>query len=228
LEFNDDFGTEIPTFNEIDRDTSANYTIDVDSQCDLRGKGSVYGTYSCMLNHITIATNSNKFYCIQIIECGGKYYNYTRWGRVGEKGHTALRPATSLTEAITSFCKKFREKTQNEWGAPFIAKPGKYSLINYSNENSGIPPLDGNIEESPITQTPLSQTLKVNVVSRLNEPERIVSPKTPQVLQQLKERINTVKAITMNTGWFILMVLILFNLTSSFRNYKRTRLDKGK
>ena len=42
----------------------------------------VYLDYDCMLNQTNIGHNNNKFYVIQIIDRGGYYSLWTRWGRV--------------------------------------------------------------------------------------------------------------------------------------------------
>jgi poly [ADP-ribose] polymerase len=37
-----------------------------------------------MLNQTNISQNNNKYYVIQVVEKGGSYYAYNRWGRVGK------------------------------------------------------------------------------------------------------------------------------------------------
>ncbi|XP_067159685.1 protein mono-ADP-ribosyltransferase PARP3 isoform X2 [Apteryx mantelli] len=90
----------------------------VDGPCPLSrvpGAG-VYEDYDCTLNQTNIGANNNKFYIIQLIEHGGAYSTWNRWGRVAAK---------------KDFEKKFREKTKNNWAARenFVAQPGKYTLI---------------------------------------------------------------------------------------------------
>ena len=111
---------------------------EVDELCSFRGRGaSVHGTYACMLNQTNIANNNNKFYVIQIVNYAGTYYNYTRWGRVGEPGRNACKAARSLDAAITEFGKKFKSKTGNVWGQPFVAKTKLYTQIemDYTNQD---------------------------------------------------------------------------------------------
>lgn len=38
--------------------------------------------YDAMLNQTNIGANNNKFYVIQALSSGSRYYTYTRWGRV--------------------------------------------------------------------------------------------------------------------------------------------------
>jgi len=35
-----------------------------------------------MLNQTNIGNNNNKYYVIQVIQSGGQYYSWNRWGRV--------------------------------------------------------------------------------------------------------------------------------------------------
>jgi poly [ADP-ribose] polymerase len=84
-----------------------------------------------MLNQTNINANNNKFYVIQLLESDGEFYTWTRWGRVGEVGQSALLGDGSLEDAERSFRAKFRDKTSNAWEdrAKFSAKKGKYTLI---------------------------------------------------------------------------------------------------
>ncbi|CUE97655.1 poly (ADP-ribose) polymerase, putative [Bodo saltans] len=90
--------------------------------------------HQAMLNQTNIGQNNNKFYVVQLLEDdkGGKFYVFTRWGRVGVTGQSALDHYTSLHPARVQFCKKFREKTQNDWDASehnFVKIDGKYQLM---------------------------------------------------------------------------------------------------
>lgn len=42
----------------------------------------VYEDYDCTLNQTNISANNNKFYIIQLIQHGGAYSTWSRWGRV--------------------------------------------------------------------------------------------------------------------------------------------------
>eukprot|EP00331_Platyophrya_macrostoma_P022093 CAMPEP_0176443766 /NCGR_PEP_ID=MMETSP0127-20121128/22634_1 /TAXON_ID=938130 /ORGANISM="Platyophrya macrostoma, Strain WH" /LENGTH=710 /DNA_ID=CAMNT_0017829089 /DNA_START=31 /DNA_END=2164 /DNA_ORIENTATION=- len=90
--------------------------------------------YQCMLNQTNIGQNNNKFYVVQLLEedKGGKYYVFTRWGRVGVTGQSALDNYTNLPAAIAQYKKKFREKTMNDWDTAqtnFNKIQGKYQLM---------------------------------------------------------------------------------------------------
>jgi len=106
--------------------------IPVDTNCPLAKQGAkVHSDFDCMLNQTNIGANNNKFYVIQVLEKGGKYYAWNRWGRVGEDGQTALKGPTDEADAIKEFRKKFKDKTSNDWDdrKSFKAKSGKYQLI---------------------------------------------------------------------------------------------------
>jgi poly [ADP-ribose] polymerase 2/3/4 len=104
--------------------------IPVDGQCPLSG-ASVHEDYDCMLNQTNIGANNNKFYVIQLLEKGGKYYCWTRWGRVGEDGQNALIGPSDFGKALKAFQAKFKDKTKNAWDdrASFQPAAGRYHLI---------------------------------------------------------------------------------------------------
>lgn len=107
------------------------------------GKGQVYGEsgtyYDAMLNQTNVGANNNKYYIIQVVEEGGKYVCWTRWGRVGEPGASAKLGGPNLDSAKKAFKSKFKSKTKNDWDkrANFKAAAGKYSLIEMSSAGSG-------------------------------------------------------------------------------------------
>ena len=105
--------------------------IPVDEHCHLSGKAEVVGDWDAMLNQTNIGANNNKFYVIQLVKQGAKYYTWTRWGRVGETGQSALLGSGKQEDAEKEFEKKFKSKTANNWDkrAEFSAKKGKYALI---------------------------------------------------------------------------------------------------
>ena len=85
---------------------------------------------------IKSTTSKNKFYRIQLIEAPpGQFDVWTRWGRVGETGDTALlgdkNPFNSQAEAIKAFEKKFNDKTKNKWAnrSTFVLKDDAYDML---------------------------------------------------------------------------------------------------
>ncbi|NP_956795.1 protein mono-ADP-ribosyltransferase PARP3 [Danio rerio] len=110
-------------------------TRNPDSVCHL-SNAEVHEDYDCMLNQTNIGNNNNKFYVIQVLVSGGKYYCWTRWGRVGESGQNALAGPSAADAAIKSFEKKFKEKTKNNWSdrENFVSHSGKYTLIEVDGD----------------------------------------------------------------------------------------------
>ncbi|NXA88959.1 PARP3 polymerase, partial [Melanocharis versteri] len=104
----------------------------IDGPCPLSTApdARVYEDYDCTLNQTNISANNNKFYIIQLLEHGGAYSVWSRWGRVGEAGWPKLMPCASLEAAKKAFEKKFQEKTKNSWATRenFVPQPGKYWL----------------------------------------------------------------------------------------------------
>src|SRR5262245_7672968 len=95
--------------------TTAAVVIPVDDLCPLKAKGKVVDDWDAMLNQTNIGHNNNKYYVIQLVESGGKYHTWTRWGRVGEPGQNALLGNGSLDDAKKCFKAKFKDKTSNNW-----------------------------------------------------------------------------------------------------------------
>lgn len=84
---------------------------------------------SFALQQLSMATNTDKFYKIQLLSnSGGEYFVAQHWGRTGTKGQRQQQGPMSLDEGVKAFEKKFREKA----GAPFaqrntyVAKDNKY------------------------------------------------------------------------------------------------------
>ena len=105
-------------------------SIPVDDNCPLKG-AEVHEDFDCILNQTNIGANNNKFYVIQLLTKGGKFYAWTRWGRVGETGQSALIGPSDFEKALKAFRSKFKDKTSNQWEdrASFKPAAGRYTLI---------------------------------------------------------------------------------------------------
>ncbi len=120
------------TTSAVPPPTAGTVVIPVDDPCPLKSSAKVHEDYDAMLNQTNIGANNNKFYVIQVLEAGGKYYAWNRWGRVGEPGQTALKgPYPQAASAIKDFEAKFKDKSSNNWANRKAFKPaaGKYTLI---------------------------------------------------------------------------------------------------
>ncbi|KAK4120960.1 PARP-domain-containing protein [Parathielavia appendiculata] len=92
--------------------------------------------YDASLNQTNAGKNNNKFYRIQLlVDPTGTYRTWTRWGRVGERGQTAVPATGSLNEAMRQFEKKFKDKSGLPWSdRGSNPKPGKYAFVERSYE----------------------------------------------------------------------------------------------
>lgn len=72
-----------------------------------------------------------------MVEKGGVYYTYNRWGRVGEIGQSSFTPCSSLAAAVASFESKFKDKTKNRWSDRnnFVKHENKYQLVETEVES---------------------------------------------------------------------------------------------
>ncbi|EDV26011.1 uncharacterized protein TRIADDRAFT_23639, partial [Trichoplax adhaerens] len=118
----------------------------VDPECSLKSSCHVYveddDIYNVMLNQTNIEFNNNKYYAIQLLEDdNAKHFHvWTRWGRVGKKGHSSTFACGSdLDKAKSIFEQKFSDKTRNNWSdrENFEKVRGKYDLvaIDYSGNS---------------------------------------------------------------------------------------------
>eukprot|EP00808_Paulinella_micropora_P010448 g5899.t1 len=103
---------------------------------------TVHEEYSVKLNQTNIggSANNNKFYIIQVLKQGNKYFSWNRWGRVGEPGQNALKDCGSnVAQAISQFEKKFKDKTKNDWSNRhnFVKHAGKYQLVETEEGEDG-------------------------------------------------------------------------------------------
>jgi poly [ADP-ribose] polymerase len=110
--------------------------IAVDKKCPRASTAKVHSDYNATLNQTNINHNNNKFYIIQLIEDGGKYFVWNHWGRVGESGQSSLKGPLLISAAISEFEKKFQSKTGNSWSKRknFVPKSGRYELIEVEGE----------------------------------------------------------------------------------------------
>ena len=94
-----------------------------------------------MLNKADVSDNKNRFYLMQLLEKGGKYAVWMRWGRIGVSGQTKMEDyGTDLSKAVKKFEEHFKSKTGVAWEVlrdrnDFETKDGKYFVIERDYEN---------------------------------------------------------------------------------------------
>ncbi|CAK7225330.1 hypothetical protein SBRCBS47491_005851 [Sporothrix bragantina] len=95
--------------------------------------------WDASLNQTNSGQNNNKFYRIQVLrDSKGKYSTWTRWGRVGERGQSAMLGGGTVEDAIKQFEKKFRDKSGLAWDRRTEnPRPGKYAYVerNYNDDD---------------------------------------------------------------------------------------------
>lgn len=115
----------------------------VDKASGFSGKGSILlaadtkgaqEIYDLALVQQDLAKNIDKYYIMQIIVVNSEYHLFTRWGRTGTDGSTQTEgPFAEEGAATSSFHKKFKEKTGNDWmqrhPSTFKKKANKYTLV---------------------------------------------------------------------------------------------------
>ncbi|KAI0136364.1 poly polymerase [Xylariales sp. AK1849] len=116
----------------------AGIKIPVDESCPLT-QYEVYidddgVIYDAALNQTNAGNNNNKFYRVQLLRnISGDYKTWTRWGRVGDRGQSAVLGSGLLGDALSHFNKKFKDKSGLSWEdrtAPPKAK--KYTFVERS------------------------------------------------------------------------------------------------
>ncbi|KAL9116416.1 MAG: hypothetical protein Q9187_007060, partial [Circinaria calcarea] len=124
---------------------STNLNIPIDEGCNLKGSHRVHidgdGTiFDASLNQTNSTNNNNKFYRIQLLGSQhGNFRTWTRWGRVGEHGQSAMLGDSDFDDARKQFEKKFKDKSGLAWKDRLSApKKGKYKFIerNYEDDSS--------------------------------------------------------------------------------------------
>lgn len=143
-----------------------------------RDKYNVYEEYAVVLNQTNIVSaNNNKFYIIQLlVDSAGKYFVWTRWGRVGDAGQSKLDEQSDLTSAIKSFGKKFTEKTGNKWDnvmsdhSKFVSKPGKYTFIEIEHKEE-TESADAPVGKLTVTQIEKGQEVLKDIENAISHDE---------------------------------------------------------
>lgn len=117
--------------------------VPVDEACTI-SNATVYVdddgvVWDASLNQTNSGQNNNKFYRIQVLyTTADKYLTWTRWGRVGERGQSAVLGGGMLDEAKRHFEKKFRDKSGLAWDRRTEdPRPGKYAFVerNYNEDD---------------------------------------------------------------------------------------------
>ncbi|KAK4230294.1 putative poly polymerase 2 [Podospora fimiseda] len=95
--------------------------------------------FDASLNQTNASNNNNKFYRVQVlVDASGYGRTWTRWGRVGDYGQTAVAAEGPIDSCVKMFEKKFKDKSGISWAdRGNNPKPGKYAFVerNYAEES---------------------------------------------------------------------------------------------
>lgn len=94
--------------------------------------------YDVSLNQTNAGNNNNKYYRIQLLSDGSgtDFKTWTRWGRVGERGQSALLGGGGYDDALKQFNKKFKDKSSLAFASRNDPpKLGKYTFIERSYDD---------------------------------------------------------------------------------------------
>ncbi|KAH7407017.1 poly polymerase catalytic domain-containing protein [Phaeosphaeria sp. MPI-PUGE-AT-0046c] len=118
---------------------SSKIAISVDEYCPLASYQVYIGDdgtiWDASLNQTNASANNNKFYKVQVLHngSGADFKTWTRWGRVGERGQSAMLGNGSLDDALYNFDKKFKDKSGLKWeNRGDEPKPKKYAYVERS------------------------------------------------------------------------------------------------
>eukprot|EP00932_Pfiesteria_piscicida_P003974 SRR837773.1388.p2 GENE.SRR837773.1388~~SRR837773.1388.p2 ORF type:complete len:458 (+),score=223.16 SRR837773.1388:236-1609(+) len=99
--------------------------------------------YSEMLTRTDVATGTNSFYTMHLLEsdeaAGRKYWVFRKWGRIGvSQGGTKLQEfGSNMQAAIADFSKQYLDKTGNTFGHgpnEFVVQKGKFVRVDMEHK----------------------------------------------------------------------------------------------
>lgn len=191
------------------------YPIDI----EIKGDYTIEQEYSCTLNQTNIKKNNNKFYIMQVLNGNGKYYLYTRYGRVGETGIKKMSEMTK-SEAIKKFTITFKSKTNNCWDnrKNFKEYEGKYYLLDldYTLKPTEIKPTKCSLDDDVAYLIHIISD--VNIFNNVLVQFEIDTKKMP--LGKISEKqIETARNILTKLSLNLDDDEVVFNLSSKYYQY---------
>lgn len=131
--------------------------------------------YSEMLTRTDVATGTNSFYTMHLLESDdmSKYWVFRKWGRIGvNQGGTKLQEfGSNMNAAITDFSKQYLDKTGNAFGhapADFEVKHGKFIRLDMEHKalakkKAGQEESSGQAQASGGNDQPLGKLSKIQI-----------------------------------------------------------------
>ncbi|KAF4120713.1 hypothetical protein GMORB2_2717 [Geosmithia morbida] len=174
--------------------------------------------WDASLNQANSGRNNNKFYRIQQILHNpdtGDYKTWTRWGRVGDTGQSAILEEGGLDVAVTEFKRKFKDKSGLAWEhRGDDPKPNKYAFVEKNYNDSDDEDDDDDAKPKKKTAKPEGGYGGAGAAGE-EEGGELASPKSalPKPVQELMELIFNQK---------------YFQATMDYLNYDANKLPLGK
>lgn len=122
-----------------------------------------------------LAFNHARLTISQLLTNGYDFKTWTRWGRVGERGQSAVLGSGSFQDALSNFDKKFKDKTGLKWDdRGSDPKPKKYVFVEKSYEP------DSDEDEAPAKA---KGSKAPNGVSRASPPKCTLEPPVKSLME---------------------------------------------
>lgn len=176
--------------------------------------------WDATLNQTSSQANSNKFYRIQLLKdkTQGIYKTWTRWGRVGEVGQSAMLGKGELDEAMRLFQKKFKDKSGLKWENRFDPPlNSRYAFIERSYEEADEKPkqkeesetLNGKNDDADDHETPKSSLPQPvqDLVKFIFNPNTFSRALSDMAYDANKLPLGNLSKRTLTTGYEILKEL---------------------
>jgi len=160
------------------------------------------GPLTAVLTATDIARGKNSFYRLQALEHdkGGDFALFRAWGRVGSNvgGHIVDTGFHSKQELVERFKELYYEKSGNEWGLPYMKKPGAMVplRIDFGEQN-----------------TNASQMIESGSKSTL--PKEVID------LMKMIFDIDEIKRVKTVLFFFSFLLFILFSPSTYLRYYRQ-------
>ncbi|KAJ5209988.1 hypothetical protein N7491_009799 [Penicillium cf. griseofulvum] len=168
--------------------------------------------WDATLSQTVAANNANKFYRVQLLFCAKKgYFTWTRWGRVGEHGQSALLGNGLLPSAIQQYERKFKDKSGLKWNNRLdTPKNGKYTFLerNYEDDDEEEEPVkkEKTIKEEddePPAQSALSKGLQ-NLMAFIFNRQNVLDTLAAMSYDANKLPLGKLSDRTLKSGFLVL------------------------
>ncbi|KAJ5520924.1 hypothetical protein N7463_001377 [Penicillium fimorum] len=168
--------------------------------------------WDATLSQTVAADNANKFYRVQLlVGANSKYFTWTRWGRVGERGQSACLGDGCLANAMQQYEKKFKDKSGLKWENRLSTpKNGKYTFLerNYEEDDENEEPVKKEKtikeeEDEPTAESALSKGLQ-NLMSFIFNRQNVLDTLAAMSYDANKLPLGKLSDRTLKSGFLVL------------------------